>query len=99
MKSIAISKPDMGVLPRERLQLSPFGALALAFAEEMLSRRERTEGAWPFLPLALLEEGERFLREAKAAHDRMEAVYNAHVDFDGVRALAEEEWSRIRAWL
>ena len=47
----------------------------------------------------LLEEGERFLREAKAAHDRMEAVYNAHVDFDGVRALAEEEWSRIRAWL
>ncbi len=47
----------------------------------------------------LLEEGEQFLREAKVSHDRMESAYNAHVDFDGVYALAEEEWQRIRRWL
>ena len=58
MKSIAVTKPDMGVLSRERMILSPFGALAQAFAEELLARAEQTEGAWPFVPLELLEEGE-----------------------------------------
>ena len=59
MKSIAVTKPDMGVLSRERLPLSPFGALAQAFAEELLARAEwGEEGRWPFVPLELLEEGE-----------------------------------------
>ena len=58
MKSIAVTKPDMGVLSRERLPLSPFGALAQAFAEELLVRAEWEEGRWPFVPLELLEEGE-----------------------------------------
>lgn len=57
MESIAITKPDMGVLSRERLHLSPFGALAQAFAEELLARAEQQEGYWPFVPLELLEEG------------------------------------------
>lgn len=57
MESIAITKPDMGVLSRERLPLSPFGALAQAFAEELLARAEQQEGHWPFVPLELLEEG------------------------------------------
>ena len=57
MESIAITKPDMGVLSRERLHLSPFGALAQAFAEELLARAEQQEGHWPFVPLELLEEG------------------------------------------
>ena len=35
MDSIAVTKPDMGVLSRERLPLSPFGVLAQAFAEEV----------------------------------------------------------------
>lgn len=57
MESIAITKPDTGVLSRERLLLSPFGALAQAFAEELLARAEPEEGRWPFVPLELLEEG------------------------------------------
>lgn len=57
MESIAITKPDTGVLSRERLHLSPFGALAQAFAEELLARAEQQEGHWPFVPLELLEEG------------------------------------------
>ena len=58
MRSIAVTKPDMGVLPRERLPLSPFGVLAQAFAEELLARAEREEANWPHVPLDLLEEGE-----------------------------------------
>lgn len=58
MKSIAVTKPDMGVLSREQLPLSPFGALAQAFAEELLARAEWEEGVWPFVPLELLEERE-----------------------------------------
>ena len=56
MESIAVTKPDMGVLPRHRLALSPFGALAQTFAEELLARAERAEGRWPYVPLELLEE-------------------------------------------
>ena len=58
MKSIAVTKPDMGVLSREQLPLSPFGALAQAFAEELLARAEWEEGVWPFVSLELLEEKE-----------------------------------------
>ena len=57
MRSIAVTKPDMGVLPRERVLLSPFGMLAQAFAQDVLARAEQREGLWPFLPLELLEEG------------------------------------------
>ena len=56
MRSIAVTKPDMGVLSRERLLLSPFGTLAQAFGEELLARAERKEEQWPFVPLDLLEE-------------------------------------------
>ena len=38
-------------------------------------------------------------RDAKANHDRLEAVYNPYVDFDGVRALAALEAGRILSWL
>ena len=48
---------------------------------------------------ALLEEGIAALGEAKANHDLLEAVYNPHVDFEGVYALAEREWSRVRSYL
>ena len=47
----------------------------------------------------LLEEGIQGLQAAKAAHDRLEAVYNDAVDFGGVYALAEREWGRIAGWL
>ena len=47
----------------------------------------------------LREEGVAALREAKANHDRLEAVYNPYVDFDGVRTLAALEAGRILSWL
>lgn len=36
------------------------------------------------------------LAEAKALHDRLEAVYNPHVDFDGVYALAENHTQTLK---
>lgn len=48
---------------------------------------------------ALREEGLDALREAKAAHDQLEAVYHPHVDFAGVQQLAAEELKRIESCL
>lgn len=48
---------------------------------------------------ALREEGLEALREAKAAHDSLEAVYHPHVDFAGVSQCAGEELRRIMASL
>ena len=48
---------------------------------------------------ALREEGLDALREAKAAHDQLEAVYHPHVDFDGVQQLAKAELERIESYL
>ena len=56
MESIAVTKANIGVLPREGLALSPFGVLAQALSEELLARAEWVEGQWPFLPLELLED-------------------------------------------
>ena len=58
MESIAVTKPGMGVLSQERLLLSPFGALAQAFSQEILDRARKEEGGWSYVPLDLLEEGE-----------------------------------------
>ena len=58
MDSIAVTRPHMAVLSQGRLPLTPFGALAQAFAEEVLARAELEEGRYPYVPLELLEEGE-----------------------------------------
>ena len=47
----------------------------------------------------LREEGIAALREAKASHDALEAVYNPYVDIDGVRTLAALEAGRLLSWL
>ena len=47
----------------------------------------------------LREEGVLALREAKTAHDALEAVYNPYVDFNGVRAQAALEAGRLLSWL
>ena len=39
------------------------------------------------------------LKDAKASHDRLEAVYNPYVDFDGVRELAAIETGRLLSYL
>lgn len=48
---------------------------------------------------ALRDEGIAALGEAKAAHDRLEAVYNPYVDFEGVRAQAALEAGRLLSWM
>lgn len=48
---------------------------------------------------ALREEGLDALREAKAAHDQLEAVYHPNVDFAGVSQLAKDELNRICSYL
>jgi len=47
----------------------------------------------------LRQEGIAALKEAKANHDQLEAVYNPYVDFDGVRALAALEAGRLLSWI
>lgn len=48
---------------------------------------------------ALRTEGLDALREAKAAHDKLEAVYHPHVDFAGVNCCAAEELARVEETL
>lgn len=45
---------------------------------------------------ALYREAYRALREAKAVHDEIEAVYNPHVDFAAVNALAQAHIERLK---
>lgn len=45
---------------------------------------------------ALLDDAVELLWQAKSLHDDLEAVYNPHVDFDGVYALAETHLTALR---
>lgn len=47
----------------------------------------------------LRKDGIAALREAKSFHDKLESAYNPYVDFDGVRALAALETSRLLSWM
>lgn len=51
------------------------------------------------LTVLLREDGMQALREAKENHDKLEAVYNPYVDFEGVRALAALETGRLLSYL
>ena len=48
---------------------------------------------------ALQEDALCALREAKTAHDALEAVYNPYVDFEGVLAVAALEAGRFLSYL
>ncbi len=43
----------------------------------------------------LLKEAQAVLSEAKTMHDRLEAIYNPHVDFDGVYKTANEYLKKL----
>ncbi len=58
MENIATVRPQMAVLDKNKLMLSPFGALSHALAEEILARTGQAEGVYPFVPLELLNEPE-----------------------------------------
>lgn len=47
----------------------------------------------------LRQEAVSALKDAKANHDALEAVYNPYVDFDGVRALAALEAGRLLSYV
>lgn len=69
--------------PYRRLRLD-----AMAGKEALRRNRARLRFARK-VATALMEEGMETLAQAKALHDELEGVYNPHVDFDGVYAVAE----------
>lgn len=80
---------DYGKKPYRRIRLDAMteveGKARLRFQARMAS--------------LLREEAVTALRDAKANHDRLEAVYNPYVDFDGVRELAAIETGRLLSYL
>ena len=56
MDSIRVTKPNMGTLDPQCPALSPFGALAQAFAQELIDRAEPGEGRYSRAALDFLEE-------------------------------------------
>ena len=80
---------DYGKKPYRRIRLDamtqPEGKARLRFQTRMAG--------------LLREEGIASLRQAKSFHDKLEAVYNPYVDFDGVRALAAMEAGRLLSYL
>ena len=75
--------------PYRRVRLD---ALSHPASRARLRFRSRMSGV-------LREEGITALQDAKAAHDRLEAVYNPYVDFEGVRAQAALEAGRLLSWM
>lgn len=62
-----------------------------SMADPELLRRSRTRLRFSKkMAAALVEEAVASLGKAKAMHDRLEGLYNPHVDFDGVYRDAEE---------
>lgn len=80
---------DYGKKPFRRIRLD-----AMAEPEGKARLRFQTRMA-----ALLREEGVMALKDAKANHDKLEAVYNPYVDFDGVRALAAMETGRLLSYL
>jgi len=69
----------------------PYRHLRLdAMAEDYLRSTEKPRMRFTTrVAEALTQDGISALAQAKEAHDRLEALYNPHVDFDGVLALAD----------
>ena len=80
---------DYGAKPYRRVRMDamtePTGKARLRFQTRMAA--------------LLRQEAVAALEEAKANHDKLEAVYNPYVDFEGVRALAALEAGRLLSWL
>ena len=72
------------------LSTKPFRHIRLdALADSEMLKQSRSHRK-PGMRLhgSLLEEARSYLSEAGALHDKLEAIYNPHVDFDGVYGLA-----------
>lgn len=84
------SRPGMeyGETPFRRIRLDALAQTEERGRERFLRRMTAT----------MREEAVSALKDAKAAHDDMEAVYNPYVDFHGVRAVAAIETGRLLSW-
>ena len=80
---------DYGEKPFRRIRLD-------AMAELEGKSRLRFQSRMTAL---LRQEAVAALKDAKANHDKLEAVYNPYVDFEGVRALAAMEAGRLLSWM
>ena len=81
-------------------QFTPGAQDALCLAQAAAEELGHSYVGSEHLLLGLLrEEGAAALKDAKASHDKLEAVYNPYVDFDGVRTLAALEAGRLLSWL
>ena len=80
---------DYGKKPFRRIRLD-----AMADPEGKARLRFQTR-----MTALLRQEAVVSLKDAKASHDKLEAVYNPYVDFEGVRALAAMEAGRLLSWM
>jgi len=80
---------DYGRKPYRRVRLD---AMTAVEGKARLRFQSRMAGL-------LRQEGVHMLQEAKSNHDKLEAVYNPYVDFEGVRAQAALEAGRLLSWL
>lgn len=80
---------DYGKKPYRRIRLD---AMAAVEGKTRLRFQAR-------MAALLREEGVAALKDAKANHDKLEAVYNPYVNFDGVRELAAIETGRLLSYL
>lgn len=94
--------PELGLAfltatPATRFRGKPHRCLRLeSMAEEDLLRRSRARLRFARkVAAALTEEAITSLAQAKAMHDDLEAIYNPHVDFDRVNALAQRVGDEI----
>ncbi len=85
------SRPKFGDAPQFTRNVR-LDALIPKERVQLFRRKLRVEAR---LRGALLDEATAELREAKALHDEIEALYNPHVDFDGLYALCDRHISRI----
>lgn len=88
MNSIAVTKPDMAVVRRDRLGLSLFGLLALAFGNEISTRSTWSAGWYRELPLDLLEQ-----EEAASAVPTSSEPVQIKVDLKGMLDKLQKEHS------
>ena len=79
---------EFGARPFRRIRLD---AMAAVEKKSKLRLQKRMTGE-------LRSEAVNALKEAKRIHDRLEAVYNPYVDFDGVRAVAALEAGRLLSY-
>ena len=93
MDSIRVTKPNMGTLDPQRPALSPFGALAQAFAQELIDRAEPGEGRYSRAALDFLEEPAG--AETAPAQTRQDIRLDVQVILNALRREEGGGWHQV----